>query len=66
MDEKAPPIPLNVVEYLERRFPDRSPGPTEPLDDIRVKTGQCLVHRHLRAVYEDQIKNFAKRFKENA
>ncbi len=60
----APPIPLNVVEYLEGQFPDRSPGPSDSLDAIRVKTGQVLVVRHLRAVYEDQIQNFAHYLKE--
>lgn len=61
----APPIPLNVVEYLESRFPDRSPELSDSLDAIRYKSGQASVARHLRAVYEDQTQNLAKRLKEN-
>ena len=65
MEHHPPPIPLNVVEYLERIFPDKAPGPHETIDLVRYKSGQASVHRHLRGVYEDQVKNFAKRMKEN-
>ncbi len=58
MEMKPPPIPLNVVEYLERLYPDKAPNTTDDLDLIRVKSGQVSVHRHLRRVYEDQMKHF--------
>lgn len=58
LEIKPPPIPLNVLEYLEKMYPDKSPNPTEDIDLIRVKSGQVSVHRHLRRVYDDQMKHF--------
>jgi hypothetical protein len=66
VSQQAPPIPLNLVEYLERIFPDKAPSLVDPLDTIRFKSGQVAVVRHLRAQYEDQVKNFSvQRLKEN-
>jgi hypothetical protein len=66
LEQAVPPIPLNVVEYLERIFPDKAPALTDSLDSIRFKSGTVHVVRHLRAKYEDQVKNFSvERLKEN-
>jgi len=63
--ENAPPIPLNVVEYLERIFPDRAAGKNKSRDDERFEAGCVYAVRHLRAVFEYQTKNFGKRMREN-
>lgn len=58
LETKVPPIPLAVVEYLERMFPDKSCGVNDSIDVIKFKAGQVAVHRHLRAKYDDQTKHF--------
>lgn len=54
MDTPAPPIPLDLLTWLESRYPERTPGPTETLDAIRVATGERQVVRFLRFKYEEQ------------
>lgn len=54
----APPIPLNVVEYLEKVFPDRAGSSSESDIKLRQRAAQAEVVRHLRFKYEDQLKNF--------
>jgi hypothetical protein len=69
VSQQAPPIPLNVVEYLERMFPDKAPSLTD-FEDAGVKAifkaGAVHAVRHLRVQYEEQVKNFSvQRLKEN-
>lgn len=54
-----PTIPLAVVEYLERIYPDKAPALSDSVDTIRFQAGQVQVHRHLRSMYNDQTKNYA-------
>lgn len=53
----VPPIPRPLLEYLERTYPDRMPDERMPLDEIRVRTGQVSVVRHLRVQYNRQQEN---------
>lgn len=57
LPKEAPPIPLALVEYLERTFPDRAAGEDDTVRSIRFRSGQVAVVRHLRAVYERQTRN---------
>jgi hypothetical protein len=45
---RFPPIPKELLEVLEKRFPDVSPEITDSLDLVRFKTGQVSVVRLLR------------------
>ncbi len=51
---KIPPIPKELLELLEIRFPDRAPDPGESLDAIRFKSGQVSVIRFLRHHFDLQ------------
>lgn len=51
---KFPPIPKELLELLETRFPDRAPDLGESLDSIRFKSGQVSVIRFLRYVFNLQ------------
>lgn len=55
--DTVPPIPRLLLEYLERTYPDRMPDERMTLDEIRVRTGQVTVVRHLRKQYERQQEN---------
>lgn len=52
---KTPAIPLAVVEWLERLYPDRCPDIRETDREVWLKTGQVTVVRKLRQTYESQI-----------
>lgn len=51
---KVPPVPKELLELLETRFPDRAPDPGESLDTIRFKSGQVSVIRFLRHQFDLQ------------
>lgn len=58
MEDLAPPIPLDLVTWLDARFPERTPGPSETLDEIRLATGRrevvrFLLHKHLEQTEEE-------------
>lgn len=52
--EKVPHIPLEVLEYLERTYPDRAPDPTTPERIIWTDVGHVEVCRHLRQLFNRQ------------
>lgn len=54
---KFPLVPKELLEELEKRFPDRLPDHHESLDSIRFRTGQVSVVRHLRHQFELQSQN---------
>lgn len=56
-NKKFPPIPKEVLEVLEERFPDICPEPTLSLDEIRIKQGQITVIRFLRSTFDFQNQN---------
>lgn len=51
---KEPAIPLDVIEWLERLYPDRSPVPTDHSRHIWMRAGQAALIRKLRHTHEKQ------------
>jgi hypothetical protein len=57
MNKRFHIVTKELLEELEKRFPDRCPEPDLSLDEIRFKQGQVSVIRFLRGHYEAQSKN---------
>lgn len=53
--ESVPFIPVELVDWLDKLFPERTPEPTATLDEIRLATGRREVVRFLRHKHEEQI-----------
>lgn len=51
-----PPVPRDLLEYLERQYPERSPLPTEKKAAMHHRGGKTALVRQLRAVFEEQNK----------
>lgn len=51
---KLPPIPKNLLEALEKAFPDRCPDPGLSMDEVRIKQGEVAVVRFLRRQFDIQ------------
>lgn len=56
-NNKLPNVPKELLEALEKRFPDRLPENMETLDSIRFRSGQVSVIRMLRHHFELQNQN---------
>lgn len=54
---RFPPIPQDVLQALQRQFPERSPQPTETHADLMVRAGEARVVRYLQRVYDEQNEN---------
>lgn len=54
MFKSFPSIPKELLEELEKRFPDKCPEVGDTIDQIRIKQGQVSVIRLLRAAFEFQ------------
>lgn len=54
---KFPPVPKELIEMLELRFPDRAPDVDDDLNVIRFKSGQVSVIRFLRHQFNLQNQN---------
>jgi hypothetical protein len=52
--DKFPPIPAQLLEELERRFPDKCPDITAKHEDILKQIGQVSVIRFLREQFKRQ------------
>lgn len=52
-----PPISKELLETLERRFPDRMPDPHLTEAEIRFKQGQVSVVRLIRHQFDLQNQN---------
>lgn len=54
-----PPIPKDLLEWLEARIPDKAPSEADLTDMSRVafKAGSVSVVRFLRHIYELQNQN---------
>jgi hypothetical protein len=48
---RHPPVPLDLLEFLERCYPDRAPDPMDTERTIWMKAGQADLVRKLRAVH---------------
>ena len=50
----APPISKQVLDYIDKRFPERCPDINDTDREIWVKTGNRAVFHHLKAVFNYQ------------
>lgn len=55
--QNIPPIPLEILKYLDSVYPEQSPTHNEPVKVLRYRGGQRSVVRHLWAVHEEQNEN---------
>lgn len=56
MDAAAvPPIPKDLLEYLEARHPEHFATPGDTLDSLMFAGGQRELVKWLRHIYEEQI-----------
>lgn len=53
---RVPPIPEDLLVYLEAVFPDRLPPPETSDQEVRVLMGNQQVIKHLRAKFNQQNK----------
>lgn len=51
-EAKPPSVPLELLTWLERVYPDKAPEPDLSDRDIWIKVGQVQVVRNLRRHYE--------------
>ena len=47
-----PPIPKALLDYLKQLYPDTCPPLTMSLEDIRTRSAQVAVWKHLESIYE--------------
>lgn len=57
---RVPPIPEDLLAYLEAVFPDRCPPLTTTDQEVRVLMGEQNVVKHLRAKFNQQNKTILK------
>lgn len=55
--KRFPIVSKELLEELEKRFPDTMPDPNLSHQDILFKSGQVSVVRLLRSAFEAQTKN---------
>ena len=58
---KFPNIPKELLEVLEKWYPDRSPELTDSVDSIRHQAGQVSVVRLLRHQFNLQNQNILEK-----
>lgn len=51
---RVPPIPREILEYLERIFPDKAPDLSDSDREVWAKAGEQRVIRKLRAEFSIQ------------
>ncbi|UHX60273.1 hypothetical protein RsoPWF2_34 [Ralstonia phage vRsoP-WF2] len=56
-NDKFPPIPKELLEALEKRFPETPLENIGSVDQLRLAQGELRVVRFLRAQFEKQTKN---------
>jgi len=60
-DPKVPLIPDDLIDYLHKLFPERSPELGESMEMLYWRGGQRSVIRYLLAKYEEQNENITDR-----
>lgn len=55
--DKLPIIEENLLDYLERVFPDKAPEPEMSDREVWMARGAIGVVRKLRAIYDEQNEN---------
>lgn len=58
---RFPTISKELLEELEKRFPDLMPDAADSLDLIRFKQGQVSVIRFLRTTFDNQNRNILEK-----
>ena len=53
-EAKFPYVSRELIEELERRFPERSPSKGENMEVLLWRGGECSVVRFLREKYKQQ------------
>ena len=53
---KAPPIPQELMEYLETVYPDRMPASSMPHEQFLIESGRVELVRSLRVLFNKQNK----------
>lgn len=56
-DDRPPHIPKEVVQYLQRIFPDRSPTLSMSEKEVWHAAGSAAVTRHLLHLHQQQEQN---------
>lgn len=54
---QIPPIDPHTIAYLDKRFPDRSPDPTDTEREVWMKAGERRAVRHMLNLIERQERN---------
>lgn len=60
-NNKFPLVSKELLQELEKRFPDTCPEPDLSLDQIRFKQGQVSVIRFLRSQFDLQSTNILEK-----
>lgn len=60
-DEIFPYIPADLIEALDRIFPEKTPPLSMSLDEIRFKSGQRSVVQFLKTKHEEQTESVLNR-----
>jgi len=55
--DHIPAIPLDLIQYLSKLYPDQVPNINDSERNIWLKVGQVSVIRKLRQLYEEQNEN---------
>lgn len=55
-NKKFPNIPKDLLDELERRYPDRMPDLSASQDAIKISQGQISVIRFIRSQFDTQNK----------
>lgn len=57
MEFRIPFVTDELLQYLERLYPDKAPEPDHTDREIWMKRGEVGVLRHLRRIHEEQRRN---------
>lgn len=55
--DRFPYVDKQILEYLEKLYPDKAPEPDDTDREIWMNRGAVGVVRHLRRVYNEQTEN---------
>lgn len=60
INQSLPVVPQDLLEALEKRFPDRCPDPQWTDREIWMRVGEQRVIRFLRSVFNQQNENIMR------
>lgn len=58
--DALPKVSPELIEYLERIYPDRLPSLGTPEKEIWYEVGRVAVVRHLRSIFDEQNQTVLK------